>query len=226
MAQEESKPGNSQSGVSRRDWMRRGAEAGAAALAAGGALRAQQVSSPGAAANSIAGRKMRAFVRTAQGASVQEVKLLALREDMVAIRTEATQCCYTIVNQALGSGNNGARGAGGVVAARILGHGGASDPEVLCGPDRCSIADSTRVSAAGRRVEHDGIVSDANHCGGSEPAGSERGAVIESHADHGLGAVIHYGQCEWLCDLPLQPERAGGGGAAGEPHCQRVSDRL
>jgi S-(hydroxymethyl)glutathione dehydrogenase/alcohol dehydrogenase len=153
MAQEESKPGNSQSGVSRRDWMRRGAEAGAAALAAGGALRAQQVSSPGAAANSIAGRKMRAFVRTAQGASVQEVKLLALREDMVAIRTEATQCCYTIVNQALGSGNNGARGAGGVVAARILGHGGVGVVE--------AVGSAIKRVAPGDRV----LVTNTPNCG-------------------------------------------------------------
>lgn len=48
--------------------------------------------------------------------------MLPLRDNMVVVRTEATQCCYTIVNQALGTGPVG--GAGGAVAARILGHGG------------------------------------------------------------------------------------------------------
>jgi hypothetical protein len=35
---------------------------------------------------------------------VREVRLRALRDNMVLIRTEATQCCYTIVNQALATG--------------------------------------------------------------------------------------------------------------------------
>ena len=55
--------------------------------------------------------------------------MLPLRDDMVAIRTEATQCCYTIVNQALGTGNAG--GAGGAVPARILGHGGVGVVEAV-----------------------------------------------------------------------------------------------
>lgn len=95
-----------------------------AAAAAGGLLSAQTGSAQG-----MAGKTMRAFVRTSAGASVQQVKLAALREDMVAIRTEATQCCYTIVNQALGTGVAG--GAGGAVAARILGHGGVGVVEAV-----------------------------------------------------------------------------------------------
>ena len=55
--------------------------------------------------------------------------MLPLRDNMVAIRTEATQCCYTIVNQALGTGPAG--GAGGAVAARILGHGGVGVVEAV-----------------------------------------------------------------------------------------------
>src|SRR5262245_14281992 len=100
------------SDVSRRDLVRKGAGAiasGAAAIAASGVALAQQA--PTAAKPGLAGRVMRAFVRTSSGSSVQNVKLLALRDDMVAIRTEATQCCYTIVNQALGSGQVGAGGA-------------------------------------------------------------------------------------------------------------------
>jgi S-(hydroxymethyl)glutathione dehydrogenase/alcohol dehydrogenase len=53
----------------------------------------------------------------------------ALRDDMLVIRTEATQCCYTIVSQALGTGAVG--GAGGGVAARILGHGGVGVVEAV-----------------------------------------------------------------------------------------------
>ena len=104
--------GQSTDALSRRTLIRKSAEvigSGAAALATSGLLSAQQSTAPvRSAAQTIAGRKFRAFIRTTQGASVQEVKMLPLRDDMIAIRTEATQCCYTIVNQALGSGNNGA----------------------------------------------------------------------------------------------------------------------
>lgn len=98
---------------------------GAAALAGAGSLGgdtalAQQ---PGSATpQGQAGRRFRAYVRTTEGGAVREVRMRALRDDMVVIRTEATQCCYTIVNQALGAGPAG--GAGGAVPARILGHGG------------------------------------------------------------------------------------------------------
>lgn len=117
-----------QSRVSRRDLIRGGSEViGAAAAISGGALFAQQATGPGSqrtASPNLAGRMIKAFVRRPQGASVQQVKLWALRDDMVAVRTEASQCCYTIVNQALGSGDVGAGGAGGAAAARTLGHGG------------------------------------------------------------------------------------------------------
>jgi S-(hydroxymethyl)glutathione dehydrogenase/alcohol dehydrogenase len=76
----------------------------------------------GAASGNQEGRRFRAFIRTVAGASVQEVRMLPLRDDMVVVRTEATQCCYTIATTALGTGPAG--GAGGAVAARILGHGG------------------------------------------------------------------------------------------------------
>jgi S-(hydroxymethyl)glutathione dehydrogenase / alcohol dehydrogenase len=89
------------------------------AVAAAGTAAGQQ---SGISASGQAGRRFRAFIRTASGAAVREVRMSALRDDMIVIRTEATQCCYTIVNQALGTGPVG--GAGGAVAARILGHGG------------------------------------------------------------------------------------------------------
>ena len=93
---------------------------GGAAVAATGAAVAAAQTGPNASTQN--GRRFRAFVRTPAGAAVRDVRMSALRDDMVVIRTEATQCCYTIVNQALGAGPVG--GAGGAVAARILGHGG------------------------------------------------------------------------------------------------------
>lgn len=93
---------------------------GSAAVAANGAAVAAAQTGPSASTQT--GRRFRAFVRTPAGAAVRDVRMSALRDDMVVIRTEATQCCYTIVNQALGAGPVG--GAGGAVAARILGHGG------------------------------------------------------------------------------------------------------
>jgi len=108
--------------MKRRDLLKRTAAAmGTAVVATRSVVTpAQQVSGPTGTAQ--AGRRFRAFIRTAGGASVREVRLHPLRDDMVLIRTEATQCCYTIVNQALGTGAVG--GAGGTVPARILGHGG------------------------------------------------------------------------------------------------------
>ena len=93
---------------------------GSAAVAAAGVAVAAAQTGPNASTQT--GRRFRAFVRTPAGAAVRDVRMSALRDDMVVIRTEATQCCYTIVNQALGTCPVG--GAGGAVAARVLGHGG------------------------------------------------------------------------------------------------------
>lgn len=116
--------------MERRDLLKRGAAAlggvAAAAVPVAG-MGAQAASGP--KAGNQAGRRFRAYVRTNAGASVQEVRMLPLRDDMVVVRTEATQCCYTIVNQALGTGPVG--GAGGAVAARILGHGGVGVVEAV-----------------------------------------------------------------------------------------------
>ena len=115
--------------MKRRDLLKRTAAAmGTAVVATRSVVTpAQQVSGPTGTAQG--GRRFRAFIRTAGGASVREVRLHPLRDDMVVIRTEATQCCYTIVNQALGTGDVG--GAGGTVAARILGHGGVGIVEAV-----------------------------------------------------------------------------------------------
>jgi S-(hydroxymethyl)glutathione dehydrogenase/alcohol dehydrogenase len=114
--------------MKRRDLLKHGTVAaiGGAATALGGAPAAAQ--QPGGGQNQ-AGRRFRAFIRTNEGASVRDVRMRPLRDNMVVVRTEATQCCYTIVNQALGTGPAG--GAGGAVAARILGHGGAGVVEAV-----------------------------------------------------------------------------------------------
>jgi hypothetical protein len=58
---------------------------------------------------------------------------------MVAVRTEASQCCYTVVNQALGSGDVG---AGGPVAPLPRGSWVMVAPESLKPPDgRSSVFD-------------------------------------------------------------------------------------
>src|ERR1019366_256669 len=178
MAQDEQKQNSGEQchPVSRRDLIRKGAEAvggGAAALAAGGALLAQQSGPAVSPQPTFAGRKMRAFVRTPQGASVQEVKLLPLRDEMVAIRTEATQCCYTIVNQALGTGNNGAGGAGGAVAARILGHGGVGVVE--------AVGSAVRRLRPGDRV----LVTNTPNCGECYDCLRRRGDLCQMNPANG-----------------------------------------
>ncbi|MEQ1948503.1 MAG: zinc-binding dehydrogenase [Bryobacteraceae bacterium] len=130
---EEGKKKTEQNGAphSRRDWLTKSAVT-MGTVTTGGALFAQQAVNPsGVATPAMKGRTMQAFIRRPRGASVETVKLFALRDDMIAIRSEATQCCYTIVNQALGSGDVGGAGAGGAVAARILGHGGVGVVEAV-----------------------------------------------------------------------------------------------
>ena len=161
--------------VSRRDVIRKGAAVGggAGALITGGALFAQQSGPTASPKPDLAGRKIRAFLRTSAGASVVEVKLQPLRDDMVAIRTEATQCCYTIVNQALGSGANGAGGAGGAVAARILGHGGVGVVE--------AVGSAVRRLRPGDRV----LVTNTPNCGECYDCLRGRGDICQMNPSAG-----------------------------------------
>jgi S-(hydroxymethyl)glutathione dehydrogenase/alcohol dehydrogenase len=163
---------NEKNDISRRGLIREAVSAGAGALAASGVLSAQQ-----SAPANLAAQRMRAFIRTSQGASVQEVKLSALREDMVAIRTEATQCCYTIVNQALGTGNNGAGGAGGAVPARILGHGGVGVVE--------AVGSAVRRLRPGDRV----LVTNTPNCGECYDCLRGRGDICQMNPSAGESLV-------------------------------------
>jgi S-(hydroxymethyl)glutathione dehydrogenase/alcohol dehydrogenase len=156
--------------MKRRDVLTRGAVAaiGSGAALAHGAGTFQQNARD---TTSVAGRLFRAFVRTNSGAAVRDVRLLALRDNMVLIRTEATQCCYTIVNQALGTGQAG--GAGGAVAARILGHGGVGIVEAVG-------ATVTRVRS-GDRV----LVTNTPNCGECYDCLRGRGDICQMNPSAG-----------------------------------------
>lgn len=156
--------------MKRRDLLKRGA----AALGSGAAVFAEQqvgIAQQPARPATVAGRRFRAFIRTAAGASVQEVRLRALADNMVLIRTEATQCCYTIVNQALGTGPVG--GAGGTVPARVLGHGGVGVVEAVG-------STVTRVRA-GDRV----LVTNTPNCGECYDCLRGRGDICQMNPSAG-----------------------------------------
>ena len=77
-----------------------------AAAAGGGVAFVPQVvagQAPAQLTGTQTGRRFKAFVRHGTGASVEELKLLAIQPREVVIRTQASAVCYTIVGQALGS---------------------------------------------------------------------------------------------------------------------------
>ena len=143
------------SGISRRNLLKKGSVAAVTgALAASSQLAAQQnnTNTNSEAQGSDAppvGDIFRAFVRQPAGAEIKEVRLSPIRENMVVIRTEAAQCCYSIINQALGEDGEGSRGD----EARILGHGGVGIVEAV-GP-------SVRRIRPGDRV----LVTNTPNCG-------------------------------------------------------------
>jgi len=74
------------------------------AAAAGSAAFAPQVvagQAPAQLTGTQAGRRFKAFVRRGTGASVEELKLLAIQPREVLVRTQASAVCYTIVGGAL-----------------------------------------------------------------------------------------------------------------------------
>ena len=73
------------------------------AAAAGGAFVPQAVAgqAPAQLTGTQTGRRFKAFVRRGTGASVEELKLLAIQPREVVIRTQASAVCYTIVGGAL-----------------------------------------------------------------------------------------------------------------------------
>ncbi|HSP66645.1 MAG TPA: alcohol dehydrogenase catalytic domain-containing protein [Bryobacteraceae bacterium] len=74
------------------------------AAAAGGAAFVPQVvtgQAPAQLTGTQAGRRFKAFVRHGTGASVEELRLLAIQPREVLVRTQASAVCYTIVGGAL-----------------------------------------------------------------------------------------------------------------------------
>jgi hypothetical protein len=136
--------------LSRRDVF--GALAGGAALLAGSAAvaDAQHANSTAGQKGMVAGRKYRAYVRTADSASVQVLTLRGgpLPPGRVLVRTEAAQCCYTISIQALGNAEQNAylRLGERFTVPTILGHGGVGIVEAV-GPL------VTRVRVGGSRTD-------------------------------------------------------------------------
>jgi S-(hydroxymethyl)glutathione dehydrogenase/alcohol dehydrogenase len=128
---------------SRRSVLRRGA------VAAGAAVLAAQVNrAPAQQTGTMAGRKFRAFMRWgSNGSSIEDVTMAPLDPLRVVVRTEATQCCYSISTQALGTGQlyNG--------VPRILGHGGVGVVE--------AVGSQVRRVRVGDRV----IVANTPYCG-------------------------------------------------------------
>ena len=142
-------------GFSRRDLLKQGTVAAFSGLAAAssGRLSAQDITAANPAIQSATaapvGETFKAFVRRPAGAEILDVRLAAIRENMVVVRSEAAQCCYTIINQALGENGEGSRGD----EARILGHGGVGIVEAV-GP-------SVRRVRPGDRV----LVTNTPNCG-------------------------------------------------------------
>src|SRR5262245_51170279 len=94
--------------ISRRNLIGKAAAAvggGAAALMSSRPAAAQSGAAPAPRTPSQTGQMFRAYVRFANGASVQTLKLLPIAPRQVVIRTEAAQICYTTTTQGLGTTN-------------------------------------------------------------------------------------------------------------------------
>ena len=83
--------------LSRRKMLKRAAAAGSAAFAP----QVVAGQAPAQLTGTQAGRRFKAFVRRGTGASVEELKLLAIQPREVLVRTQASAVCYTIVGGAL-----------------------------------------------------------------------------------------------------------------------------
>lgn len=145
-----SRKGRPRLSMSRRRLLKHAAAVGggAAAMIAGAGgltdeLAAQGPQAPAVLTGTQAGRRFRALVHSTARPAVQDIRMLALDENRVVVRTEATQLCYTIVNQSAAS----------YPIPRILGHGGVGIVE--------AIGSKVRRVQVGDRV----IVANTPQCG-------------------------------------------------------------
>ena len=92
------------SGLSRRNLLRTASAAGVALVPQ--ALSAQSATAPGQRTNTVAGRKFRAIVSSGFGPNtthLEELTLLPISGRQVLIRTEVSQCCYTMTARIFGT---------------------------------------------------------------------------------------------------------------------------
>ena len=126
------------SGVSRRRILKR---AGAVAVGGSAALLTgvAQAQSPAVLTNTQAGRRFKAFVKynTSELPSVVDVTARALTGNLVLLRVEAAQTCYTSIDQVLIPGTPTSQ-------ATIVGHGGVGIVEAV-GPQVISTRVGDRV---------------------------------------------------------------------------------
>jgi S-(hydroxymethyl)glutathione dehydrogenase / alcohol dehydrogenase len=184
--------------LSRRDVF--GALAGGAALLAGSAAvaDAQHANSTAGQKGMTAGRKYRAYVRTADSASVQELTLRGgpLPPGRVLVRTEAAQCCYTISIQALGNAEQNAylRLGERFTVPTILGHGGVGIVEAV-GPlvTRVRVGERVIVSASGACGRcYNCLHGQPDRClGGGASAAPAAGAAPAGGTGVGGGGIPH-----------------------------------
>jgi S-(hydroxymethyl)glutathione dehydrogenase/alcohol dehydrogenase len=129
------------SGVSRRRLLKRGAAAmgaGAVGLGAGAPAEAQQRAGAG---DTVAGRTFRAWVSRGFGratTNLEELTLLPIAGRQVLVRTQATQCCYTMTARILGTqdppdplGPQAAPVVNDPNTPQIQGHGGVGTVEAV-----------------------------------------------------------------------------------------------
>ena len=112
------------SSLSRRSVLKKGiAAVGSSAVALVSRDVAHASPAAGQQTASVAGRKFRAFVRHGATASVEELRLLPISGRQLVVRTEASQCCYTITTQALATTP--------AMPALVIGHGGVGIVEAI-----------------------------------------------------------------------------------------------
>jgi S-(hydroxymethyl)glutathione dehydrogenase / alcohol dehydrogenase len=130
--------------VSRRSVLRHAVSGGAAVMLGGGAgVAAQAAQAPAIVTGTQAGRRFRALVGSTGRPRIQDVRMLALDENRVVVRVEASQLCYTTVGQA----------AATYAVPEIMGHGGVGIVE--------AIGSKVRRVAVGDRV----LVANTPQCG-------------------------------------------------------------
>ena len=92
------------SGFSRRNLLRSASAAGAVLMPQ--VLAAQSAGAPAVKTNTVAGRKYRAIVSTGFGPNttrLEELTLLPIGGRQVVVRTEVSQCCYTMTARIFGT---------------------------------------------------------------------------------------------------------------------------